>query len=113
MQISNVRLLFRAPSPATVRLLLDILLVLLVLSLLIGSAYAGTDGAVEFQGIYDKLKGWVGGYLGKLIALFAFMVGLFYGAVKQNFIVALGGVGIAIMVAVMPSLMEGLVGGVI
>jgi hypothetical protein len=43
----------------------------------------------------------------------AFLVGLFYGALKQNFIVALGGVGIAIMIAVIPTVMDNLVSAVI
>jgi conjugal transfer pilus assembly protein TraA len=76
-------------------------------------ATQGDSASTEFQGIYDTLKNWVTGYLGKLIALFAFLVGLFFGAIKQNFIAALGGVGIAIMVAIMPSLLESLVGAVI
>lgn len=73
----------------------------------------GSGGAQEFQSIYETIRGWVGGYLGKLLALFAFLVGLFFGAIKQNFIMALGGVGIAIMIAVMPGLMENLIGGTI
>lgn len=79
---------------------------------LIEPALAGTTGE-EFKDIHSTVSGWVSGYLGRSIALMAFVVGLFYGALKQNFIVALGGVGIAIMIAVIPSVMDKLVSAVI
>lgn len=103
---------FRPLAPASIQYLANFFVLILIVLVLVEPALAGTDGA-EFQSIYEKVKGWVSGYLGKLLALFAFLVGLFYGAIKQNFIVALGGVGIAIMIAVMPALMESLVTGVI
>lgn len=101
-----------ASRPIDTQFVTNLLIVLLIVLVLLEPAFAGTDGN-EFQPIYEKVRGWVNGYLGKLLALFAFLVGLFYGAIKQNFIVALGGVGIAIMIAVMPALMESLVTAVI
>jgi conjugal transfer pilus assembly protein TraA len=100
------------PSSIAIERIATFLLLVFMVLVVIEPAFAGTDGS-EFQPIYEKVKGWVNGYLGKLLALFAFLVGLFYGAIKQNFIVALGGVGIAIMIAVMPALMESLVTAVI
>jgi conjugal transfer pilus assembly protein TraA len=101
-------------EPIAVRLVTALLLTA-ILFFFSQSAFAegNTGGASEFQEIYETVKDWVTGYLGKLLALFAFLVGLFFGAIKQNFIMALGGVGIAIMVAVMPALLEKLIGAVI
>ncbi|TFZ00090.1 TraA family conjugative transfer protein [Ramlibacter humi] len=91
-----------------------VLLIAAAYLLLVGAANAaGTGGAKEFEKLYTDLQAWVSGYLGKLIALFAFVIGLFYGAIKQNFMMALGGVGIAIMIAVMPNLLDTVIGAVI
>lgn len=101
-------------KPIATRVMTALLLMAILWLVFSQPAFAAeTGGQNEFGGIYNTLKGWVQGFLGKLIALFAFLVGLFFGAIKQNFIVALGGVGIAIMVAVMPSLLESLIGAVI
>lgn len=88
-------------------------LTILLVACLVEPAYAAGTGGGEFKTIYETFQGWVKGYLGKLIALFAFVVGIFYGAIKQNFMMALGGVGIAIMIAVMPTLLETLIGAVV
>jgi conjugal transfer pilus assembly protein TraA len=107
------------PSQNLLRSFVEIFAVVLIAMMVANTAWAagagggGNDGNTEFGQIYQTIRGWVGGYLGKLLALFAFLVGLFFGAIKQNFIMALGGVGIAIMIAVMPGLMENLIGGTI
>lgn len=100
------------PNSDAVRRLTTFLLIALLLLALVGPAFAGTTGT-EFQDIYTKVREWITGYLGRAIALMAFLVGLFYGAIKQNFIIALGGVGIAIMIAVIPNVMDQLVSAVI
>lgn len=68
---------------------------------------AGVTG-VEFQGIYNKIKDWVGGYLGKSIALFAFLLGLGFGAARQSPIPAIVGIVFALFIAFGPTIIEGI-----
>jgi conjugal transfer pilus assembly protein TraA len=68
---------------------------------------AGTT-ATEFQGIYTKLKDWTSGYLGKAIALFAFLLGLGVGVAKSSPIPAISGVVFALFVAFGPAVLEGI-----
>ena len=51
----------------------------LFFTLFAGAAVAGTTGT-EFKPIFDLLTGWIGGYLGRTIALAAFIIGVGYGA---------------------------------
>lgn len=71
------------------------------------NATAGTTGT-EFTTIYDKLKDWSTGYLGKTFALASFLVGLGYGAFKGSLIPAIGGIGIALMSAYGVPVIEGI-----
>lgn len=87
------------------KLILGVLL--LALALLTFDAMAGTT-ATEFQGIYDKLKDWTSGYLGKAIALFAFLLGLGVGVAKSSPIPAISGVVFALFVAFGPAVLEGI-----
>lgn len=57
-------------------------------------AHAGTTGQ-EFQAAYDLLVGWVGGFLGRALAIAFLMVGLFMGIARQNLMAC----GIAIAAA--------------
>ena len=82
-------------------------LALFALILLALDASAGTT-ATEFQGIYDKLKAWTSGYLGKAIALFAFLLGLGVGVAKSSPIPAISGVVFALFVAFGPAVLEGI-----
>jgi conjugal transfer pilus assembly protein TraA len=81
--------------------------VALALVLVALGADAGTT-ATEFQGIYDKLKDWVSGYLGKAIAMFAFVLGLGIGVAKSSPIPAISGVVFALFVAFGPAVLEGI-----
>jgi conjugal transfer pilus assembly protein TraA len=67
--------------------------------------YAGTDGG-EFQNMFNKINGWIGGYLGKVVALAAFVIGISYGAIKQNYVVALGGVLAALLIITVPGVIN-------
>ena len=81
---------------------------LLAMLLLIAfNADAGTTGT-EFKGIYDKLKDWTSGYLGRAIALFVLLLGLGVGAAKQSPIPAIAGVVFALFVAFGPAVLEGI-----
>ena len=81
---------------------------LLAMLLLIAfNADAGTTGT-EFKGIYDKHKDWTSGYLGKAIALFAFLLGLGIGVAKSSPIPAIAGIVFALFVAFGPAVLEGI-----
>ena len=71
------------------------------------NADAGTTGA-EFKGIYDKLVDWTSGYLGKAIALFAFLLGLGIGVAQSSPIPAIAGIVFALFVAFGPAVLEGI-----
>lgn len=86
-------------------LIVAALLVLLVL--MVGIAHGGTTGS-EFQGIYDKIKDWTSGYLGRSIAAFAFLLGLGAGVAKGSPIPAIAGVVFALFVSFGPAVLEGI-----
>ncbi|MDD5395005.1 MAG: TraA family conjugative transfer protein [Thiothrix sp.] len=86
---------------------LIISLVALTFVLLALNVDAGTT-ATEFQGIYNKLKDWVSGYLGKAIAMFAFVLGLGIGVAKSSPIPAISGIVFALFVAFGPAVLEGI-----
>lgn len=73
---------------------------------------AGTTGT-EFQDIYDQVKDWTQGYLGKTIAIFAFLLGLGVGVVRQSPIPAISGVVFALFIAFGPGIIEGVATAVI
>lgn len=73
-------------------------------------ALGGTTGT-EFQGIYTKVKGWSTGYLGRLLALCTFIVGLGASIMRQTLFPALMGIGVALVVSLGPALIEGIATG--
>ncbi|MBI3440931.1 MAG: hypothetical protein HY052_03865 [Proteobacteria bacterium] len=56
---------------------------------------AGTTGT-EFTSVYDKIKDWTTGYLGKTLAITSFLIGLGAGAFKGSPMPAIAGLGIAL-----------------
>ena len=71
-------------------------------------ALAGTTGA-EFQNIYNMVVEWTSGYLGKTIALGAFLAGMGIGIVRQSMMAVVSGIGAGLAVAYMPEVMNGIV----
>jgi conjugal transfer pilus assembly protein TraA len=82
-------------------------LVVLATGVFAASAYAGTTGT-EFQGFFDLIQGWTTGYLGKGLALAAFLLGAALGMVKGTMLPALVGIGFAIMFTVGPGVINGM-----
>lgn len=82
----------------------------IALLLLCGPAEAGTTGT-EFQSIYTKIKGWSTGYLGRLLALSTFIIGLGTSIMRQTLFPALTGIGVALVVSLGPALIEGIATG--
>lgn len=75
--------------------------------LAIGTASAGTTGT-EFEGLYDLLIGWAEGYLGKALAIAAFIGGIFAGVARSSPTLAAIGVVFAIVISVGPNIINGI-----
>ena len=84
----------------------------LVLALLAGSTLAGTTGT-EFQTIYATLLNWATGYLGKSIAIAAFILGAGIGVARSSPIPALVGVVFALFMVYVPTIIDSIMTAVI
>ena len=81
--------------------------------LLSGAAavYAGgaATGGSEFSEIWDLIQGWSQGFLGRILALGALIVGIAFGLVRQSVIAAVVGIAMAIVLQYGPNVIEGIV----
>jgi conjugal transfer pilus assembly protein TraA len=68
-------------------------------------AFAGTTGT-EFVGLYNMVKGWSEGYLGKTLAIAAFLVGAIVGFAKSTAMPALIGVIFAVLFSIGPAIID-------
>jgi conjugal transfer pilus assembly protein TraA len=84
------------------------LLLLVVILLVPVLSHAGTADP-EFQPLLQKLLDWVGGYLGKSLAIGALIVGLGIALAQQTLMPALVGLGVALIAAFGPQIITGLV----
>ena len=84
----------------------------LVLSLAAGTAFAGTTGT-EFQTMYTTLLGWAAGYLGKSIAIAAFILGAGIGIARSSPVPALVGVVFALFMVYVPRIIDTIMTAVI
>lgn len=76
-----------------------------VLALGATSAFAGTTGP-EFQTMYTTLLNWATGYLGKAIAIAAFILGAGIGVARSSPIPALVGVVFALFMVYVPTIID-------
>jgi len=83
-----------------------------LLALAAGSALAGTTGT-EFQTMYTTLLEWVNGYLGKSIAIAAFIIGAGVGIARSSPIPALVGVVFALFMVYVPNIIDSVMTAVI
>ena len=79
--------------------------VALILTLGATSALAGTTGD-EFQTMYTTLLNWATGYLGKAIAIAAFILGAGVGIARSSPIPALAGVVFALFMVYVPTIID-------
>ncbi len=86
--------------------------VAVVLTLAAGSTLAGTTGT-EFQTMYTTLLNWVNGYLGKSIAIAAFILGAGIGIARSSPIPALVGVVFALFMVYVPTIIDTIMTAVI
>ena len=84
----------------------------LVLSLAAGGVLAGTTGT-EFQTMYTTLLGWINGFLGKSIAIAAFIIGAGVGIARSSPIPALIGVVFALFMVYVPNIIDSIMTAVI
>ena len=70
-------------------------------------AFAGTTGT-EFTGLYNLVKGWSEGYLGRTLAIAAFLVGAIVGFAKSTAMPALVGIIFAVLFAIGPGIIDGI-----
>ncbi len=80
-------------------------LLALGLALFAGSALAGTTGT-EFQTMYTTLINWATGFLGKSIAIAAFIIGAGVGIARSSPIPALIGVVFALFMVYVPTIIS-------
>ena len=72
------------------------------------AALAGTGGT-EFTDLYTTLQGWSQGYLGKTIALGAFIVGMGMGIARQSIMAIALGIGAGMAVQYAPTIIDSMV----
>ena len=75
-------------------------------------AFAGTSGS-EFQGLYNLVKGWSEGFLGRTLAIAAFLVGAIVGFAKSTAMPALVGIIFAVLFAIGPGIIDGIASALI
>lgn len=76
------------------------------------AAHAGTTGT-EFQTLYTWLLGEVQGYAGKTIAIAAVGIGAILSIAKVNPIPILGGIGFAVFLQYVPTIITGVLSATI
>lgn len=91
-------------APSRKSMIIAFVAVLAVLAMM-ASAQAGTTGA-EFKDTYDLVIGWAKGYLGKIFAVVAFLIGAGFSAARQNPMPAVFGLVLALIVGFGPALIE-------
>lgn len=80
--------------------------------LLVGMATAGTTGD-EFKDLYTDAKAWAEGYLGKVIAMMAFLLEAGWSAAKQKMMPVIFGLILAIIISIGPALLEKVLSAVV
>lgn len=79
-----------------------------VLAFGVGEALAGTGGTGMFDAIYTDISSWTTGYLGKIFAIMALLVGI-GGGVKGNYTALFGGIGVGAAAMYGPSILDSIV----
>ena len=91
--------------PPSRKVMVLALLAMMFLVIFMAGANAGVTGT-EFQSTYDLIVGWAKGYLGKIFAVAAFLVGCGFAAARQNAMPAIYGLVLALIIGFGPTLIE-------
>ena len=78
----------------------------------VSPAFAGTTGT-EFQTMYTTLLNWATGFLGKSIAIAAFILGAGIGIARSSPIPALAGIVFALFMVYVPTIIDSIMTAVI
>lgn len=73
-------------------------------------ATAGTAGA-EFNSLYTLITGWMTGTMGRLIAVAMGTLGILAGMYRGSLMLGLSGIGAAVLINFLPSIVGGIVTG--
>lgn len=87
------------------RIVLALSFVAVAMLMMIAAAHAGTTGD-EFKEVYDLFIGWAKGYLGKIFAIAAFLIGCGFAAARQTPMPAIFGLIMALIIGFGPGLIE-------
>lgn len=82
-------------------------IIAVALSVLAGSAFAGTTGT-EFQNLYTWINNVVTGYFGRAVSVAAVGIGAILSIARVNPIPILAGVGFAIFLQYTPTIITGI-----
>ena len=77
--------------------------------LLAEQALAGTGGSSAFSSLWDLIKGWMQGTLGKIISGAFLLIGIIAGAARQSLMAFAVGIGAAVGLYFAPGILEGIV----
>lgn len=66
---------------------------------------AGTTGA-EFQGLYEMVRDWSTGYLGKTIAIAFLLVGLGLGIIRGSIMAAVSSIAAGVALIMLPVIVD-------
>lgn len=89
-----------------------IVIIAVALSVLAGSAFAGTTGT-EFQQLYNWINDVVKGYFGRAVAVAAVGIGAILSIARVNPIPILSGVGFAVFLQYTPTIITGIMSATI
>ena len=86
----------------------SVLVPVALMLLCVSSVWAGTGGT-EFTDLYTTIQGWSQGYLGKTIAIGAFIVGMGIGIAQQSIMAIALGIGAAMAVQYPTNIIDSMV----
>ncbi|WP_434778560.1 TraA family conjugative transfer protein [Neisseria sp. Ec49-e6-T10] len=81
------------------------MMMVMALGLIALPAMAATTGA-EFQQMAEMVIGWIEGWLGVMLAITCFSIGIAVGVTKQTLMPAIVGIGFALACVMGPSIIQ-------
>jgi len=102
----------RLQRPLSLRITRASLIATAIVLTSVGPAMAGGTGT-EFQSMYTTMLDWATGFLGKSIAIAAFILGAGIGVARSSPIPALAGVVFALFMVYVPTIIDSIMTAVI
>jgi conjugal transfer pilus assembly protein TraA len=76
------------------------------ISAMASTSGGGSGGSSEFGQLFNTLNSWVTGFLGKALALFAFVIGAGMGLARSNLMPAIIGIVFALFLSLGPNIIS-------